>query len=153
MESKALVPEDVPTLFVEAWNARPADRLASLFEEDADFVNVVGIWWQNREDIFKAHDYGLNVIFNESKLTAGKVKVKPTGADHAIVHARMRLSGQTDHGEKAGVRQTMFIFVLRKLREHWLCIAAQNTDIVAGAETNLRREDGSLSPVNYNDKR
>lgn len=153
MENKALVPEDIPILFAEAWNARRADRLASLFEEDADFVNVVGIWWQNRSDIFKAHDYGLKVIFNESKLTVGKVKVKQSGSDCMVVHARMRLTGQTEHGGKAGLRQTMFIFVLRKHHEHWLCVSAQNTDIVAGAETNLRREDGNLEPVNYRNKK
>lgn len=146
---KASTPEELPKLFAEAWNDRRADQLASLFEEDADFINVVGIWWQNREDIFKAHDYGLKVIFKDSILKLGKVKIKPLGSDHAIVHTRMRLTGQTDKGGDAGMRQNLFLFVVRKHGDHWLCVSAQNTDIVIGAETNIRREDGTLEPTDY----
>src|SRR5690606_12944242 len=49
MTNTAESPEDVPRLFVENWNDRRADLLAELFEEDADFINVVGLWWENRE--------------------------------------------------------------------------------------------------------
>lgn len=149
METKALIPADIPRLFIEAWNDRRADDLASLFEEDADFVNVVGIWWHSRDAIFKAHDYGLSVIFNDSTLKLGTVKVKLLGTDYAIAHARMRLSGQTAHDVTAGLRQNLFIFVLRRYDDHWLCVSAQNTDIVIGAETHIREEDGKLSPVDY----
>jgi len=61
-------PEEVPKRFAEGWNERDADKIATIFDEDAEFVNVVGIWWHNREQIRKAHDYGLRVIFNESTL-------------------------------------------------------------------------------------
>lgn len=59
-------PEDIATLFVRAFNDRDAVALANLFIEDAEFVNVVGIWWHNRQAIWKAHDYGLKTIFNHS---------------------------------------------------------------------------------------
>jgi len=52
-------PEDIPQMFVENWNKRRPDLMAEVFEEDADFINVVGLWWNNRADILKAHDYGL----------------------------------------------------------------------------------------------
>lgn len=146
---KATTPEDIPQLFTEAWNARRADQLAALFEEDADFINVVGIWWENRTDIQKAHDYGLNVIFNKSTLKIGKIKVKPLGDGRAVVHARMRLTGQTSQGGTAGVRNNLFIFVVRKHADYWLCVSAQNTDIVPGAETHIRNEQGELVPTDY----
>ncbi len=44
-------PEDIPIRFAEAWNERNAENIAELFDEDTDFVNVVGIWWNNRDDI------------------------------------------------------------------------------------------------------
>lgn len=50
-------PESVPIILVEAWNDRDPDRLASVFEEDAEFVNVTGLWWHDRESIRKAHAY------------------------------------------------------------------------------------------------
>jgi hypothetical protein len=40
-------PESIPTVFVEAWNNRDADTLASVFDADAEFVNVVGLWWHD----------------------------------------------------------------------------------------------------------
>ena len=53
--NNAQSPEDIPKLFVENWNQRRPDLMAALFEEDADFINVVGLWWNNRNDILKAH--------------------------------------------------------------------------------------------------
>lgn len=145
-------PEDVPRLFVENWNKRRPDLMAALFEEDADFVNVVGLWWENRADIFAAHDYGLKVIFKDSTLKMGRVKVRQLADDVAVVHVRMRLSGQSDLGGKAGTRQTVFSFVVRKSEAGWLCASAQNTDIVPGAETYIRTESGELVPADYRKK-
>ena len=149
MMRKMTQPEDMPHRFAEAWNLRRADLLAGLFLEDADFVNVVGIWWDKRSEIEEAHAYGLRVIFNRSTLRVGKVKVKSLGEDYAVVHARMRLSGQTKGEQTAGLRFTLFLFVLKKDRDHWYCVSAQNTDIVACAETNIRTETGVLEPADY----
>ena len=48
-------PDTVPSLFVEAWNRRDPGALASLFDEDAEFVNVTGLWWHDRASIRTAH--------------------------------------------------------------------------------------------------
>jgi len=63
-------------MFVENWNKRRPDLMAEVFEEDADFINVVGLWWNNRADILKAHDYGLKVIFQNSTLQIIRMKTK-----------------------------------------------------------------------------
>ncbi len=52
-------PQDMPRAFADAWAARDAAALAALFAPDPDFVNITGIWWQDRDAIEKAHDYGL----------------------------------------------------------------------------------------------
>ena len=57
-------PEEIPALFAQAWNDRDPDALASLFDEDAEFVNVTGVCWHDRASIRKAHAYGLERIFN-----------------------------------------------------------------------------------------
>lgn len=145
----ASTPNEIPMRFTEAWNARDAEGIAQLFEEDADFINVVGLWWDNKEDIRKAHDYGLKVIFNESTLKVGRVKVKMLSDDIAVIHTRMRLTGQKLQGNITGLRQNLFLFVARKSGGHWLCVSAQNTDIVIGAETNFRDDKGNLTPIDY----
>lgn len=150
--SLAINPEEIPTLFIQAWNRRSADDIAELFEDNSDFINVVGIWWDRREDIRKAHEYGLRVIFKDSLLKLGKVKVKYLSDDIAVVHARMQLSGQTDRDGSAGVRRNIFLFVVRRHQDCWSCVSAQNTDVEVGAETHIRREDGSLQAIDYRKK-
>ena len=95
-------PADMPRAFATAWMARDATALAALFAEDADFVNVVGIWWEDRAAIRKAHHYGLTTFFRASRLTVGRVKLRDLGTS-AVVHARMILSGQiAPDGTEAG---------------------------------------------------
>lgn len=144
-------PEDIPKSFVENWNKRRPDLMAALFEEDADFINVVGLWWTNRKDIFKAHDYGLKVIFKDSTLEIIKLKTKMLSGESAVVHAKMKLTGQSSTGnDKAGERRTVFTFIVRKKEEgFWWIVSAQNTDIVGGAETFIRTEEGELKPADY----
>lgn len=144
-------PESIPAVFVEAWNRRDPDKLASIFDEDAEFVNVAGLWWHDREAIRRAHAYGLERIFNRSTLTLGTTRVRRLGGDVAVVHARMRLEGQTPVGDVArpGTRSNVFTFVVRKTPEGWSCAAAHNTDVVPHMETNVVDEDGRLRPADY----
>ena len=147
-------PREIAERFAEAWNRYDARSIAELFFEKADFVNVTGKWWDNKEDIFKAHDFGLRIIFKNSQLEVLTVKEKMLSDDIAVVHARFRLEGQTEKDvEKANIRETMFLFVLRKTNGQWFCESAQNTDIVFGKQTNIRDEDGTLKAVSYKEKK
>ena len=147
-------PEDIPRLFAEAWNARKPDALAALFEEDAEFVNVVGLWWHNKEDIKKAHAYGLKTIFNTSHLEIRQIKTKMLSLEIAVVHCRMKLSGQSSQGnvQKPAARFNLFSFVVRNNGSQWLCAAAHNTDIIPGKETNIVDETGTMQAVDYRKK-
>lgn len=72
---------------------------AALFDTDAEFVNVTGLWWHTRDDIRRAHAYGLSRIFKDSRLQATDVRVKRLSDEIAVVHARMTLAGQTSVDE------------------------------------------------------
>ncbi|MEL6538102.1 MAG: SgcJ/EcaC family oxidoreductase [Bacteroidota bacterium] len=144
-------PEDIPRAFVVAWNAHRANQLAALFEEDAEFVNVVGLWWHDQAAIYRAHEYGLRVIFKDSQAELRRTTVKYLTEEIAVVHARMKLTGQTPQAgvEAPGPRFNVFSFVVRKHPEGWPCASAHNTDVVPGAETNITRADGSLGHADY----
>src|SRR5690625_4262621 len=121
-----LDPEQIPYRFGEAWNRYDPDGIADLFYDDADFINVTGKWWDNKTDIWKAHDFGLRIIFKDSTMEVLKVKVKNVSEDIAIVHAKVQVEGQTQKEEsKAGIRHTMFIFVAKKEKDAWLVVSAQ----------------------------
>ncbi len=144
-------PERLPDIWAAAWNRRDPETLAALFDEDAEFVNVTGLWWHDRAAILKAHRYGLEVIFGDSELTIGRVTVKWLRDDVAIVHARMRLTGQTPppDGARPQPRTTIFSFVVHRNDGRWSCASAHNTDVVPGMETNLAEEDGTFRSVDY----
>lgn len=147
-------PESVPAAFVEAWNQRDPDGIAALFEEDAEFVNVTGLWWHDRDAIRRAHAYGLERIFDRSALRLGGVRVKSLASDVAVVHARMHLSGQTpvEGAPRPGPRTTIMSFVVRRTTEGWRCAAAQNTDVVPGKETNVVDGAGVLRSADYRER-
>jgi uncharacterized protein (TIGR02246 family) len=144
-------PEDVPQRFVEAWNNRDPDSLAALFDSQAEFVNVTGLWWHDRSAIREAHAYGLERIFNASTLTVDELRVKHLSDDVAIVHAAMTLSGQTAIAgiRQPGARKTIFSFVVHRVAGGWTCASAHNTDTVPNMETNVIGEDGAFRAANY----
>jgi len=144
-------PNDIPRLFVEAWNKRDADALASLFDSHAEFVNVTGSWWHNRASIRKAHAYGLERIFNASTLAVNELRLTPLADDVAIVHAAMTLSGQTPIAaiRQPGSRKTIFSFVVHRVADRWMCASAHNTDVIPNMETNVIDDDGAFRAANY----
>ncbi|MGM0581604.1 MAG: SgcJ/EcaC family oxidoreductase [Bacteroidota bacterium] len=146
-------PTDIPNTFIKAWNLKDAKMLASIFNEDAEFINVTGLWWHDRESIYKAHDYGLKVIFKNSELSLRKTKVKYLSDTIAVVNARMHLEGQTSiKGKKAQARNTIFTFVVHQNDDgNWSCASAQNTDIVPGKETHIVDKDGNIEALDYRD--
>lgn len=159
-------PEALPHAFAAAWNARDPDALAALFDADAEFVNVVGLWWHDRAAIRKAHAYGLETLFSDSTLRVVRTKVKPLAPGVAVVHARMRLEGQSAIGEveDPGVRRTVFSFVVREVSASrtgpsgargpgWSCASAHNTDVAPGMETHVWDASGRLRTADYRSDR
>lgn len=143
-------PPDLIVAFVKAWNAGDADALAALFVDDADFVNVVGLWWTSKLSIRRVHAWGFEKIFPGSTLTLEKLSQRLLGDDVAVVHARWRVEGQVDpEGEPADPRRGVFSAVVTRLPEGgWIAVSAQNTDIAPTADTNLSVA-GVITPTSY----
>ena len=141
-------PEDFPQAFTDAWHTRDGRQIGALFAEDADFVNVTGIWWRDRAAIAKAHDTALKSFFSETKLAPGAIRTRMLGTGHAIVHCRFHITGQlAPDGTTADPRTTILVFVLQRTRTGWQAVCAQNTDVVPGKETFVNT--GTLSAVDY----
>ena len=142
-------PEDVVQAWEDAWNSADADALAGLFAEDAEFVNVVGLWWHDRDRIREAHAFGFSTIFPNSTITMGSPRVRLLGEHAATVHSKWRLRGQVSpQGELAAAREGVFIFVLERRDAGWITVAAQNTDIVPGTQTHINTA-GSRESIYY----
>jgi uncharacterized protein (TIGR02246 family) len=142
-------PETIPVLFARAWNHHDADALASLFDVDAEFVNVTGLCWHDRESIRKGHASG--VEFSKSTLVIGDTKVKLLSPDIAVVYSQMTVtndepSGATPH---PGPHTTIVSFVVHRSGNRWLCASAHNTDILPTAAPNVIDPAGAIGLTGY----
>jgi uncharacterized protein (TIGR02246 family) len=141
-------PEDIPVLFARAWNNRDADALAALFDEDAEFVNVTGLCWHDRESIRKAHAQRLGHVITKSTLAAADTKVKLLAPRVAVVHSQLTLSDD-QAATDAGPRTTIVSFVVHRVGERWLCASAHNTDVVPNPAMDVVPEAGVSGLTSY----
>ena len=142
-------PEGFLAAFVAAWDSRSGAEIAALFTEDADFVNVTGLWWHGQAAIAKPHDHALKSFFAETTLRPGRTELRRITKDVAVLRCRFTLSGQLGaDGTKGGDRQTILTFVLHSGADGWRAVTAQNTDVVPGQETFLAGPDG-LTALRY----
>ena len=126
----------VDSAFVRAWNVHDMDALAGLFAPDADFVNVVGMWWHGREEIRQAHIQSHQTIFKASTLAIDSTTVKFLSPELAVAHVVWTLKGHlTPDGTPGAPRQGILSFVMNRQEGSWLIESAQNTDIIPGVMT------------------
>ncbi|HWI26644.1 MAG TPA: SgcJ/EcaC family oxidoreductase [Stellaceae bacterium] len=122
--------------FDTAWNRHDLVAFAALFAPDADFVNVVGMWWKNRAEIEAAHVYSHASFFRDSALSGRIEKVRFIARDIAAAHILWELKGQIEPDGSIGKpRHGILLLVVVRREGRWLIQVAQNTDIIAGALT------------------
>lgn len=144
-------PQDVPVLFARAWNDRNPAALASLFDEDAEFVHVNGLCWHNRESIRTAHAEHLERALSTAALVPADTKVKLLSPEVAVVHTRMTLSNDGPAGPVIGTasRTTIVSFVVHRAGDRWLCASVHNTDVMPEAnviDEHVARARATPSP-------
>lgn len=142
-------PENLMRRFADCWNRGDAVELVALFVDDADFVNVVGLWWRKRKDIERAHAYAFARYFKNAKITFDEIKLRSLRETIAIVHGKWLMTGQENPDHSPGAqREGVLVLVAELTNNGWRAVACQNTDVAPGAETNMI-EGGKLKPVSY----
>jgi uncharacterized protein (TIGR02246 family) len=116
---------------LETWNAHDMKAFAALFREDAEFVNVYGMWWTGRERIQAEHEATHATVFRQSRLSATEMRVKLLRPDVASLHMLWHLTGIVlPNGQALQDRKGVLVCFLAKDAREWGIAAAQNTDIV-----------------------
>lgn len=112
-----------------AWNARDATAYAALFTEQGDVVNVLGWWWQGREQIQSRLADAFAWVFRDSTLAVTDVQARYLDPRTAIVHVRWTLDGaKVPPGAPAAPREGIQLQLLRKLDGRWMIESFQNTN-------------------------
>ncbi len=120
--------------FEKAWNTHDMKLLATLFREDAEFINVVGMHWRGRDAVVKAHAIFHEIMFKDCRLKTEAVALRPLGADCAIaVVTYTQDSFTTPGGQVMPKTQTKLSYVLAKTGGDWKIAHGQNVRIDAEA--------------------
>jgi uncharacterized protein (TIGR02246 family) len=132
------MPGDVMARFEAAWNAHDMELFATLFHQNATFVNRFGTYWKGADAIVDGHRAIHETIYRDSILKIDPPEVEMLSDDVAIVHFWSRLS--TGEAHPAGPHQTdtLALAVLTKREENWRIQAAENvtlTDPRSGKST------------------
>ena len=134
MSSKAAEVTRVVNAFAEAWNRHDMNAFAELFAEDAEFVNVVGLWWKGRAEIKSAHEVTHRSMFKNSRLSIQEIATRFPTPGFAIVRCRWTLEGHVSpDGAALPARNGVLVHTMQEVGGVWRIIDSQNTDVVAGA--------------------
>ena len=123
----------VVSAFAHAWNQHDMTAFADLFAPDAEFVNVVGIWWKGRQAIRDAHEFTHASMFKDSRLSILSTEVRFPVEGIAIARSKWSLEGHVGpDGAALPKRNGILLNILLKCPGSWKIIDSQNTDIVEG---------------------
>lgn len=121
----------------EAWNRHDAHAWVTSFSDDAEFVNILGMSLQGRDEIEKRHREIFQGIFARSKVVVKLRKLRPLGATAALVETDYelrdydRLPPGIRPTDPDGTLRTRLKYVWVLDREGWRIVSAQNTAIVS----------------------
>jgi uncharacterized protein (TIGR02246 family) len=131
MSDKAAQATRIMEMFADSWNRHDMADFASLFALNAEFVNVVGLWWKGRDEIRKAHEFAHASFFKESRLTMDQIEVRVVDENVLIARCRWTLIGHvTPDGAPLPPRNGILVNILARGQSGWSIIDSQNTDIV-----------------------
>jgi uncharacterized protein (TIGR02246 family) len=128
---EAAAAQALAVALVDDWNLHDMKRFAGLFAEDAQFVNVIGLWWRGRSEIQREHEALHATRMRTSHLVATETAVHLLRPDVAVLHIRWQLTGDTGiDGVTLPPRQGVMSLVTVRTGSEWQIASAQNTDVV-----------------------
>jgi uncharacterized protein (TIGR02246 family) len=122
-------PEDVAHSFQGAWNAHDMAALATLFHEDATFVNRFGHYVRGVEEIVALHAPIHETIYRNSTLKKELIDVVPLAPGTAVVHFWSRLTVGTVHPAGPHAVDTLILAVLTLQNDAWRIKALENVTL------------------------
>lgn len=106
----------------------------SSFTDDADFVNVYGMWRKGPAEIAERQGQRMETVLKEARINLLDLRIRFVRPDVAIVHQLHEMSGmRNEHGDTMPPHRELGVRVMVKERGQWLTTAFHNT-IVRAAE-------------------
>lgn len=130
----------------KAWNRHDMHAFAADMTPDVDWINIVGMHWQGRDAVERAHAALHRMpLFAESCMVPGALTLRPLTPDVilAVEHSRVEGAGPTPGGEPYPASGTIGTFLFVRTHAGWRIAHGHNTTIDAKATTT----DPARSPA------
>lgn len=119
-----------------AWNQHDIKAFVSYMTDDVEWVNVVGMWWKGKAQVYQAHEAFHRTIFKNRQLhepEAVELRLLAPGVVLATTIARADgFTTPSGHVEPPSRNVLTQVFVRRDGR--WLVAEGHNTTIVEEAQ-------------------
>ena len=122
-------PEEIADGFQKAWNSHEMAALASLFCEDATFVNRFGHYVRGVQEIVSLHAPIHETIYSDSTMENEVISTIALGDDTAVVHCWSRLTVGEAHPAGPHEVDTVILAVLRLQSNGWRIQALENVTL------------------------
>jgi uncharacterized protein (TIGR02246 family) len=119
----------------EALNHKDMKAYADLFDDDADWINVVGMHWSGKANVVKAHQIYLKTLFSKGGMTTSELSVRAITPDVAIaIVTENDKGGVLPDGSQAPPGSGRLTYVLAKRGGKWKIVHGHNTGINIDAQ-------------------
>jgi uncharacterized protein (TIGR02246 family) len=122
-------PDEIAEEFQKAWNSHDMVALASLFCEDATFVNRFGHYVRGVQEIISLHAPIHETIYSDSTMENEVIVTIALGDDASVVHCWSRLTVGNAHPAGPHAVDTVILAVLRLQTGGWLIQALENVTL------------------------
>jgi uncharacterized protein (TIGR02246 family) len=123
---------------IEAWNHHDMKAYVAQMTPDVEWINIVGMWWRGRDEVYRAHEAYHETIFKHRDLQPWKtVSIRAITRDVAVATAIGDGDGFTGtDGRVFPPSTSMLSYVMVRRDGHWLIAQAHNTTVDPHAAGN-----------------
>jgi len=120
----------------EAMNHKDWKAYGDLFAEDADWINVVGMFWHGKENVVKAHAAYASTVFRNGGFTYSDMSIREVAPSVVVVVVTEHSVEQVapDGVTKLPPGQGRLSFVVVKRNGEWKITLGHNTGVLEAAE-------------------
>ena len=116
--------------FETGWNHHDMDVMFQAFTQDAEWVNIGGMWWRGLKNVKQAHRVYHDTFFANTSFNIDEIHVRLVAPDTAVAVVRWKKGSflPPDGQLRPPGRDLMSLVLVRK-GGNWLITAGHNTTI------------------------
>lgn len=114
-----------------AWNHHDMKAFVNYMTDDVEWVNIVGMWWRGKAQVFLAHDRMHRTTFKDRQWhDAEPTELRQVAAGVVIVTQAVPMDGfPSPDGKEAPPNRNMLTLVFVHRDGRWLVVEGHNTVI------------------------